>query len=58
MNVDHFSNYFNNAPVLYIEGRMHSVKVLVLLFAYFYLRIKNLVDAFIYFTGILHEHGK
>lgn len=27
MDVDHFSNYFNGAPVLYIEGRQHTVEV-------------------------------
>jgi len=27
MDVDHFSKYFNNAPVLYIEGRQHHVEV-------------------------------
>ena len=27
MDVDHFSKYFNNAPVLYIEGRQHQVEV-------------------------------
>jgi len=29
MDVDHFSKYFNNAPVLYIEGRQHRVEVQV-----------------------------
>ena len=23
MDVDHFSQFFNNAPVLYVEGRLH-----------------------------------
>ncbi len=27
MDVDHFSGYFNKAPVLYIEGRQFPVKV-------------------------------
>jgi ATP-dependent RNA helicase DHX33 len=27
MDVDEFSNYFNKAPVLYLEGRQHSVDV-------------------------------
>jgi len=27
MDVDHFSKYFNDAPVLYIEGRQHHVEV-------------------------------
>jgi len=27
MDVDHFSQYFNKAPVLYIEGRQHPVEV-------------------------------
>lgn len=27
MDVDHFSKYFNNAPVVYIEGRQYPVKV-------------------------------
>ena len=25
MDVDHFSQYFNKAPVLYVEGRLHSI---------------------------------
>ena len=25
MNVDHFSQFFNNAPVLYVEGRLHPI---------------------------------
>ncbi|XP_076445532.1 ATP-dependent RNA helicase DHX33-like [Babylonia areolata] len=28
MDVDHFSSYFNNAPVLYVEGRHFPVQVL------------------------------
>lgn len=28
MDVDHFSQYFNNAPVLYIEGRQFPVKLM------------------------------
>jgi len=28
MDVDHFSNYFNSAPVLYLEGRQHPVNVM------------------------------
>ncbi|XP_052810600.1 ATP-dependent RNA helicase DHX33-like [Mya arenaria] len=28
MDVDHFSKYFNNAPVLYLEGRQYPIKVL------------------------------
>ncbi|XP_074662354.1 ATP-dependent RNA helicase DHX33-like [Tubulanus polymorphus] len=28
MDVDHFSNYFSNAPVLYIEGRQFPVQVM------------------------------
>ncbi|XP_002732327.2 ATP-dependent RNA helicase DHX33-like [Saccoglossus kowalevskii] len=28
MDVDHFSTYFNNAPVLYIEGREHPIELL------------------------------
>ncbi|XP_078605493.1 ATP-dependent RNA helicase DHX33-like [Branchiostoma floridae x Branchiostoma japonicum] len=28
MDVDHFSQYFNRAPVLYLEGRQHPVKVM------------------------------
>jgi len=28
MDVDHFSTYFNNAPVLYLEGRQFPVKVM------------------------------
>lgn len=28
MNVDHFSEYFNNAPVIYVEGRQHKVDVM------------------------------
>ncbi|KAK2146555.1 hypothetical protein LSH36_600g01084 [Paralvinella palmiformis] len=28
MDVDHFSNYFNKAPVLYIEGRQYTVKIM------------------------------
>ncbi|XP_053652138.1 ATP-dependent RNA helicase DHX33 [Cherax quadricarinatus] len=27
MDVDHFSNYFNKCPVLYIEGRQHPVEM-------------------------------
>lgn len=27
MNVDRFSHYFNNAPVLYLEGRQHPIEV-------------------------------
>jgi HrpA-like RNA helicase len=27
MDVDHFSKYFNKAPVFYIEGRQHKVDV-------------------------------
>ncbi|KAK7028866.1 putative ATP-dependent RNA helicase dhx33 [Halocaridina rubra] len=27
MDVDHFSNYFNNAPVLYLEGRQHPIEM-------------------------------
>ena len=27
MDVDHFSQYFNNAPVLYLEGRLHPIEV-------------------------------
>ena len=27
MDVDHFSNYFNKAPVLYLEGRQFPVQV-------------------------------
>ena len=27
MDVDHFSHYFNNAPVLYIEGRQFPIRV-------------------------------
>lgn len=27
MDVDHFSNYFNRAPVLYLEGRQYPVQV-------------------------------
>ena len=27
MDVDHFSKYFNNAPVLYVEGRQFPVQV-------------------------------
>ena len=27
MDVDHFSQYFNNAPVLYIEGRQYPIRV-------------------------------
>ena len=27
MDVDHFSQYFNQAPVLYLEGRQYPVKV-------------------------------
>ena len=29
MDVDHFSQYFNKAPVLYIEGRQFPVKVVL-----------------------------
>merc|ERR1719334_3100606 len=28
MNVDHFSEYFDKAPVIYVEGRQHKVEVL------------------------------
>ena len=28
MNVDHFSEYFDKAPVIYVEGRQHTVDVL------------------------------
>lgn len=28
MDVDHFSKYFNNAKVLYLEGRQYPVTVL------------------------------
>ena len=31
MDVDHFSQYFNNAPVLYIEGRQFPIRVRLLL---------------------------
>ena len=27
MDVDHFSAYFNSAPVLYLEGRQYPVQV-------------------------------
>ncbi|XP_077987856.1 ATP-dependent RNA helicase DHX33-like [Glandiceps talaboti] len=27
MDVDHFSNYFNSAPVLYLEGRQHPIEL-------------------------------
>jgi len=27
MDVDHFSEYFNKAAVLYVEGRQHHVNV-------------------------------
>ncbi|XP_047109193.1 ATP-dependent RNA helicase DHX33 isoform X1 [Schistocerca piceifrons] len=27
MDVDHFSNYFGNVPILYLEGRQHPVKI-------------------------------
>lgn len=27
MDVDHFSKYFGNAPVLYVEGRLHPIKL-------------------------------
>ena len=27
MDVDHFSQYFNKAPVLYLQGRQHPIKV-------------------------------
>jgi len=30
MDVDQFSEYFNKAPVLYIEGRQHHVEVRVM----------------------------
>lgn len=38
MDVDHFSQYFNNAPVLYIEGRQFKVNVSVLqiIFVFFF----------------------
>lgn len=29
MDVDHFSQYFNKAPVLYLEGRQYPVKVCI-----------------------------
>ncbi|XP_038050051.1 ATP-dependent RNA helicase DHX33-like [Patiria miniata] len=28
MDVDHFSRYFNNAPVLYLQGRQHPIQLL------------------------------
>lgn len=28
MDVDHFSKYFNEAPVLYIVGREHEVQIM------------------------------
>ncbi|XP_071798276.1 ATP-dependent RNA helicase DHX33-like isoform X1 [Asterias amurensis] len=28
MDVDHFSQYFNDAPVLYLQGRQHPIKLL------------------------------
>lgn len=28
MDVDHFSQYFNNAPVYYLEGRQYSVQIM------------------------------
>ena len=28
MNVDHFSEYFDKAPVIYVEGRQHKVDVM------------------------------
>ena len=27
MNVDKFSNFFNKAPVYYVEGRLHQIKI-------------------------------
>lgn len=27
MNVDKFSNFFNKAPVFYLEGRLHPIKI-------------------------------
>lgn len=30
MDVDHFSKYFNSAPVYYLEGRLHPIKTLYL----------------------------
>ena len=30
MDVDHFSQYFNNAPVLYIEGRQFPIRVKII----------------------------
>lgn len=27
MDVDHFSKYFNNAPIVYLEGRQYPVEV-------------------------------
>lgn len=27
MDVDHFSKYFNNCPVMYLPGRLHEVKI-------------------------------
>ncbi|XP_063967101.1 ATP-dependent RNA helicase DHX33-like [Lytechinus pictus] len=28
MDVDHFSEYFNNAPVLYLQGRQHPIELM------------------------------
>lgn len=28
MDADHFSKYFNSAPVLYLEGRLHKISVM------------------------------
>ena len=28
MDVDHFSQYFNEAPVLYLEGRQYPIKLM------------------------------
>ncbi|XP_072041884.1 ATP-dependent RNA helicase DHX33-like [Amphiura filiformis] len=28
MDVDHFSRYFNNAPVLYLQGRQHPIQLM------------------------------
>lgn len=27
MDVDHFSKYFQNAPIIYLEGRQYTVKI-------------------------------
>lgn len=34
MDVDHFSAYFNAAPVLYLEGRQYPVQVKVNIYIY------------------------